>query len=282
MKKIIVPVDFSEESITAYKKALYIARAVEGEIIMVHVNKVKTFPAFFSKPKPNDDDEDILQRFEELTREVPNGAIPVKHLIKNGSVAHEINKVAEKHEAYMIVMGCHGHSGFEEFWAGSNAYKVVSHADCPVLTMRGDYKESGIKKIVLPVDITSYSRQKVPFTMDLARYTKAEIHVLGVCTDDSSEFVMKLTSYTSQVCYYLNDFNVKNVSDFIVGSNPTNVTIDYAKRVDADLIAIMTEQESSPINTFVGGYARQMVHHSPIPVLTLHRDLSLEGNVSII
>ena len=63
MKKIIVPVDFSQESITAYRKALYIAGAVGGEIIMVYVNKIKTFPAIFTGSKHNEEDEDILKRF---------------------------------------------------------------------------------------------------------------------------------------------------------------------------------------------------------------------------
>lgn len=51
--------------------------------------------------------------------------------------------------------------------------------------------------------------------------------------------------------------------------NPTDATIDYAIKVDANLIVIMTEQTSSPMNIIMGAYAQQMIHRSPIPVMSV-------------
>ena len=47
-------------------------------------------------------------------------------------------------------------------------------------------------------------------------------------------------------------------------------TIDYARKTEADIIVIMTEQEMTTANLFLGAYAQQMVNHSPIPVLNIH------------
>ena len=54
----------------------------------------------------------------------------------------------------------------------------------------------------------------------------------------------------------------------MIGGNITELAIDYAKKVNADLIAIMTEQTQSAKNIILGPYAQQMVNHSPIPVIS--------------
>ena len=50
----------------------------------------------------------------------------------------------------------------------------------------------------------------------------------------------------------------------------TDATIEYALKVDANLISIMTEQEKTTKNLWLGAYAQQMVNHSPIPVMSIH------------
>jgi len=54
------------------------------------------------------------------------------------------------------------------------------------------------------------------------------------------------------------------------GENISDATIDYAKKIDANLIAVMTAQETTTANIFLGPYAHQIVNHSPFPVLSIH------------
>jgi nucleotide-binding universal stress UspA family protein len=58
------------------------------------------------------------------------------------------------------------------------------------------------------------------------------------------------------------------------GSNITDMTIDYAKSINAELISIMTEQGQHPISLLMGPYAQHMVNNSPIPVLTIRPKIS--------
>jgi nucleotide-binding universal stress UspA family protein len=62
---------------------------------------------------------------------------------------------------------------------------------------------------------------------------------------------------------------VKYTTAFIEAENTTLSTIEYANEVNADLIVIMTEQEKTLSNIFLGPYAQQMVNQSHIPVLTI-------------
>ena len=281
MRKIIVPVDFSGDSLKAFQKAANMAKTQSAEIHLLHVKKTRSFASIFSFKK-DDDEVDVDKSFEEMLSNVKSSDVNIQTVTKSGSsVAKEIIKYAEAEDAYMIIMGTHGVSGFEEFWMGSNAYRVVSSAACPVLSMRGSSDVIGVTKIVLPIDLSATTRQKVPFTLDLAKHFKAEVHVVATCIDETDEFVMKLTSYSGQVARFLTEKGIKVVTEFLKGDNVTTMTIEYAKTVDADLIAIMTEQETSMLNAFLGAYAQQMVNHSPIPVLSMHKNPSLEGNISI-
>ena len=59
------------------------------------------------------------------------------------------------------------------------------------------------------------------------------------------------------------------VTDYVDAENTTLSTIEYAEKLNADLIVIMTEQEKTLSNIFLGPYAQQMINQSPIPVLAV-------------
>jgi hypothetical protein len=68
---------------------------------------------------------------------------------------------------------------------------------------------------------------------------------------------------------YCGERKIKYVSVVKESENITRTTIDYAETIGAGLIAIMTEQENTTANIFLGPYAQQMVNHSPVPVLSM-------------
>lgn len=271
MKNIIVPVDFSEYSTIALEKAILIAEKVYGDITLLHVNETESFGSFFGGKKHRSEEGDIEEKVTQLKSKYGQN---FKFETRKGKIHKEIVNLAEELDAWLIVMGTHGVSGFEEFWVGSNAYKVVSSAPCPVITTRLESTDHKIEKIVLPIDNSVESRQKVPITMDFAQYFKAEVHVVAVCTDDTPDLVEKMERYRKQVADFLGKHNVKCVEDISHGENVTEMTIEYAKKINADLISIMTEQESAASNLILGPYAQQMVNHSTIPVLTSRPDES--------
>jgi nucleotide-binding universal stress UspA family protein len=281
MKKIVVPVDFSEDSVRAFQMAVSIAQKVVAEISLLYIQREPALASFFSHSDKEIHDEEIEKNMQELMNRVPHAGVPVDSHIRKGRVFNEVVRFAEKENAYMIVIGTHGATGYEKSWMGSNAFKVVSSAECPVLTMRGDRNSLNIKKIVLPIDMTHTTRQKVPFTIELARFFNAKVYVLGVCTDEMEEFVTKITSYSAQVCRVLSKNGIDNEYEYAAGNNPTTLTIDYAKKIDADLICIMTDQENSLLSTLLGPHASQMVNQSPVPVLSMHKNADIEGDVSI-
>jgi nucleotide-binding universal stress UspA family protein len=272
MKKILVAIDFLDCSINALAHAVSIGGKAGADIHMVWVNIPDQSKEIFKC------DQDVLlqevdKRFKELIKEFSPelGKGKMNYRVREGKVYKEIVQEADDIKADMIVVGTHGSSGFEEFWIGSNANKIVSATEKPIISIRGGIDiQRPLSRIILPLDSTIETRQKVPFTTELARIHDAEIYVLGLYTTKVSAIRYQVDSYLDQVTEYIEEEGVKCIRDTVEADNLTNDTIEYAKKVDANLISIMTEQERTTANLWLGPYAQQMVNHSPIPVLSIH------------
>lgn len=272
MKKILVAIDFLDCSINALAHAVTIGSKAGAEIEMVWVNRPDSSKEIFQL-----DSESIIpeveKRFSELidkfSPDMGSGTMTYK--IREGKIYREIVTEAEESNADLIVVGTHGASGFEEFWIGSNANKIVSASTKPIITIRGGIDiHRSLSRIVLPIDSTVETRQKLPFTAEIARICGAEIFVVSMYTTKVSEVRYYVDTYTDQVIEYLEEEEIKYTRDAVEADNLTKSTIGYAERVDANLISIMTEQERTTANLFMGPFAQQMVNHSPFPVLSIH------------
>lgn len=273
-KKIIVGIDFSNCSINALEHAITIANKAQSNITLIWVNHLDYSKEIFSiEPKQ------LLKEVETRLENMVSKYSPklrgqtIDYKIKKGKVYKEICDYADEVKAFLVIVGTHGSSGFEEFWIGSNANRIVSTSKVPTITIRGGISiERDLKRIVMPFDSTQVTRQKMPITALLANYFNSEIHLLGLFTSSLDDIRFRIRNYISQAEDYLKENNIKYKTTFIDAHNITEVTLDYASKIDANLISIMTEQETSTANIWLGPYAAQMVNHSPIPVLSLHPD----------
>lgn len=267
MKNIIVPIDFSVESINGLKLALLFSRHAQINIHMVYVLQ-KTSDA---DKQSQDEEQRIAQgRFEKIIGDFnPQlGNDSTMHFqINNGRVYQEVVNLADQLPDSIITASTHGASGFQEFFIGSNAFRIISATEKPVITLRKNYCPENISKIVLPVDLSAGSRQKVPFTTDLAKLFGAEIHVVGVHTSRGRQDIKKIRSYTSQVAGYI-EGKVHCESNEVFGDNVPDMLTNYANAIKADLISITTEQ-SSGISLIMGNTAHQILNKAEIPVLCL-------------
>lgn len=272
---IIVGIDFSKGSLGALDYAVNIAAKSGAKVLMVWVDKVNYTSTFFNTPKTGYKAE-IKAQFEKLIKKYDKkikGKIDYK--IRSGKVYQEIANQAKYSDADLIVSGTHGTSGFQEFWIGSNANRIVSTAPCPVVTIRQGFcmkPKQGIKKIILPIDSTQETREKVPFAMRLAKHFNPEIHLVALHSTSVQSIKRRVNSYADQVEKYIKklDEGMKVVRASIDAESVTTSTLNYVKEVDGDLIAIMTEQETSAANIFLGPYAQQIVNRSEVPVLSVH------------
>jgi nucleotide-binding universal stress UspA family protein len=268
MKTIIVPLDFSEESLTGLNLALMLATKTGANIQMVHVIRKNTGDYYGQIEKES---QLAKSKFEEILNKYKNKSnlnFTISYTIKEGKVFKEVADLADKYDDALTVFSTHGVSGFEELFIGGNAYKITSHSRNPVITVRRSKIPSNINNIVLPLDITFQTREKVPYTVELAKLFGSKIHLLTIRLSNLKSIEKKLHQYSDQVASYIESHNIKCKIEHLHGSNLTDLTLDYARSVDADLISIMTEQEKSASNLLLGNYAHQFINKAFIPVLS--------------
>ncbi len=267
MKNFIVPVDFSAESLNGLKMAILFSQKTTVNIQMIYV-----------LPKATEDDQaameaetntaeaafkKIIQDFSPL---IGNDST-LNYLINKGRIYQEVVNQAESLPDSIISASTHGASGFQELFIGSNAFRIISATEKPVITLRKNSCPETIGKIVLPIDLSVDSRQKVPFTLELARLFNAEVHVVGIHTMRGLGNKRKIRSYISQVASYIED-KVPCVTSEVFGDNVVELVNNYAHAIKADLISITTERPSG-ISLIIGNTVHQILNKAEIPVLCL-------------
>ncbi len=276
MKNILVPIDFSKDSMNAFLHSILFANTLKANLRLIHVRKNKDYDEPFVLAGPDSGYgktvEEFCQSIVSRYLQIYNGGGKLDFIIKKGKIYKAIIEQAEKDKTDLIIMGTHGISGFEEFWLGSNAYRVVSKASCPVLTIRNGFKKKIITKIVLPIDAHRETRQKIPFTVELAKEFDAEVHVVDVRSTERKDIKKRLNNYADQAMHYVMEHGVKGVRNSKVGSNIADITIAYAVHANADMIAMVSNQRGTPVNMHLSTTAQQMVNHSPLPILSIYPD----------
>ncbi len=116
--------------------------------------------------------------------------------------------------------------------------------------------------------MTFQTREKVPYTVELAKKFGSKIHLLTIRLSNLKSIEKKLHQYAEQVASYLDTHKVPYTVEHLHGGNLTDLTLDYSRSIDADLISIMTEQEKSASNLLLGNFAHQMINKAYIPVLS--------------
>ena len=272
MSSIIVAIDFSNTSIHALEYAIPIANKMKSDINLIWVDKISSQESVYPDTT-NKNRNEAKKRFDELIHQYHKKltkGITMEYRLKKGRIYREVDSLAKITEADLIITGAHGISGFEEYWIGSNAYKIVTYASRPVITVRHDFPiRKNIDRIIVPMDQSAETLQKIPFIVRLATLFKSEVHV--VTTHNSHlKSIQRLTEKVAQTALrYFQGHDIRLVEDSIVSNDLTKALLTYSLNVDADLIAIMTEQET-PAKILLGAQAQQLVNQSPIPVLSIH------------
>ena len=156
IKKILVPIDFSDYSKSALKYAVNFCKNFNAEMILIYVVEPVIYPPDFSMgqiaiPSVNAEwDERARQELDKLAKEEIPDSVPVKTIIKTGKPFLEIIENAGELDVDLIIIATHGRTGVEHILFGSTAEKVVRKAPCPVLTLREPIKgfkyKDGMKK----------------------------------------------------------------------------------------------------------------------------------------
>ena len=273
INKILIPLDLSETSLLALEYAALVCEKFKADVHLLHVHSSTSFDVLPNFSTNILDEEEVKRN---ISDELGNYGERLKNdfginytvEIRGGSIAKEIGLAANEVNADLIVMGSHGVNGFQEFFMGSNAFRVVTSAKVPVLTVKDGVTPKDLPKIVMPIDSSSHTRDKVAETTTIAKAFGAEVHILTLITEEHEDEKAKFNLKVKQIEEHFDNDGVNYIKEIRHGDDIAEMTLQYSKEVDARLVVIMTEQEARTV-LFMGPYAQRIVNHSMIPVLSV-------------
>lgn len=274
MKKIIVPIDFSEYSDYALETAAMLARKNNAEILALHMLEMSE--ALLTKGENEMQMETVFylklaeKRFDEFLEKDYLEGLRVTPIVKHFKVFSEVNEVAKEQDADLIVMGSHGTSGIKEFFVGSNTEKVVRYAEIPVLVIKHNPILTEFDSVVFACDfsedsIAAYLKAKRMFDSLNAVMNIIYVNLPSESFKSTAEMEEKVTNFLKKADGNLDNLvNVAYVNDYTVEKGITN----FSNQIGADLIAIATHGRKGLAHFFEGSISEDLANHSTLPVMT--------------
>jgi nucleotide-binding universal stress UspA family protein len=286
-KNILVAIDFEEQSIVALDQTIKLAEFLRSGITLLHVIETgNVFDRFFRFG-----DEEIqrakslaLEKLNELTEKYAGSiSIPLETIVETGKVYSKILALSTAMQARFIIIGKNASDSNVRTVLGSNAIHIVEEAKVPVITIAGREHKIGYRNIVVPLDLTKQTREQIFNALTFGMHYKAHIKLVSVLIGGIKARKSRIFTRLKRAQRTLLDNGVDCSIELLKRGekHPYELVMEYAEEIDADLIMVMTHQESTSNDNYIGAFAQRIINYSNVPVLSFTYAASNE-NESII
>ena len=275
--QLLVPVDFSHQSLVTLEQAINLAGVYNGDITIHHVvEDLGPLAKLFAKKLDNDDMKKALAaKLDKLARDqAAQSGVKVTSEIAQGIVHECIVEQANSMNATLIVMSTLETSSLKKRFIASNTLRVVKQAQCPVITIRGKEHRAGCSNLVVPLDLTKETKQKVTHAIGFAKlFSDTIIRLVSIIRTTEEVKFKALSRQMDLVREQVENSGVDcsaSLVKILKGKDTVaEAIIAYARMVKGDCIVIMTQQEVNPTEVFLGSSAQAIINNSDIPVMSI-------------
>ncbi|MBL4592348.1 MAG: universal stress protein [Flavobacteriales bacterium] len=256
--KVLVPHDFTAVADCAVSHASKLAKSFDGEVYLLHV---------VSKPKEVDA---AKQKLEKLVEQADSKYDVNTHVIvRIGNIFEDIGDVASEIGAGYIVMGTHGAKGMQKIM-GSHALRVISHSKVPFIIVqeKGPSDTDAYDDIVLPIDHSDVTKQKLQIAANIATHFNSKIHIFAAKENDQFLQVKLDRELTFAKKYFTEksiSYSIENASE---SGGFKKQLIRFAAKISADMIAIVNTRDGALLPDFLGSEEQEVIaNDAEIPVI---------------
>lgn len=273
MKKILIAVDFSENSEAAIANAKCIASAGGAELVFLHVHEpfmisvVAPGPGVVSRSKYLDFEDNSKKRLNAYVEQSRDEGYRSEGIFAVGVLETEIDKRIKEIDPYLIVVGRSGTGGLIDRLLGSTAARVALRSPCPVL--------------VVPTRLTNIKFDRVVYATQLEYQETATLHQVKVLTKmlNAQLFFVKVNAL-EQPNRQPDDIFVEQIKDVLgpesevafekAGSVADGIE-SFCQKVDADLVIISARERGFLEEAFVyPKITKDLLRQTDIPLLVYH------------
>ncbi len=274
---ILIPTDFSEQSIQAVKYAQIITKSIKANVHFIYVIEGAEHN-HRSQPEQQEEfiKKNIRLKFESILASINDNldSNEFNLVIEKGKVYDRILETAAAINAKLLIMGCNSAGDYKNRFLGSNALRIMRSCPVPVLSSNQHSQLSKFKNIILPIDLSKETKDKLSKAIALAKLDPNIIlHIVTVVFDADEFLINRLGQQLVKVKSTIEKSKVKYTAEIIKSSlgyeSLGEIIADYSRKIEGDVIMLMTQQEISHTPYFVSSLAQEIINISEVPVMTI-------------
>lgn len=263
---ILVPTNFSSRANIAYRQSISFAERTKGDIYLLHVipHKANSESLDFEIDAIQNQ---VLKLLEDSSASVRQ---KVHTRIEYGAVNQTIVKVEKELSPDFLFIGSDAARNDHN---RSITLKLIDKVSCPIVVFAGRYDKVGCDKIVLPVDLTKETKQKVDLTLKIARIYESKVFVVSATGSNDEKTMTALKKRIEEVKAIFDKLNVECETKILKTNTSVesmaNAINDFADDIEASAIVIMTRQENKLQKFFVGSMATELIKKANVPIVCI-------------
>lgn len=278
MNNILVPIDFSENSLHALDIALKMASKSKAKMHLLHVNMMLAYQVAFPE-YPTMTEIEAVQYLDEakmkmnnlkvkLIAQPENANISIETDVISGFLHPVLEEIIGEKQIDLIVMGTKGTTNSNSLFVGSNTEKVIRNSPCPVLVIPAASGTFFLETVVFSSTLT---QEQLPAFKQLALLQQLfnfEVKILYMKNPGGFQNVVE----TEQALYKLASvagLEYSQVFTAPIALDEEKMILDFAQKEEADLIVMATHQRKGFSHLLFGSLTENTANHSNIPVLSI-------------
>jgi nucleotide-binding universal stress UspA family protein len=276
MKTILLPTDFSENSINAIHYATDLFKDVPCNFYILNVQKVSSFisdnmmlvssSATIYNSIIDEAKKSISNIISNIEAKYNNSNHTFYSIVDYDNFIDSINQVSKKYEVDLIVMGTNGASGFGKMIFGSNTVRVMQRCNVPVLAIPNHYKFLGLNKIAFTTNHqTLFKAEELSTLSELLKLYNPKFNILHLA--DENHLAQKQDENTSFFATYF-----PNAQHEYIDSNSKemfNAVHEFINYNDIEMLAMMHEKHSFLERLFTQHAVETFAFSINVPFLVL-------------
>lgn len=268
-RSILVAWDFSTVAEYALEHALIFAENVDANVTLLHIVK-----------KGSQLDEVKAKMAESVAKLQNETGVLVEVIVREGSIFTSINDIAKEMNSMLVLMGTHGIKGMQKL-TGSWALKVIIGSRVPFIVVQAPPVQKKYSSVVLPVDFKKENKEKLSWAEFLGKFFKAKMRIITPKIPEG-QMLQRTKANLVFAKKYLENRGIDYEIDTADGGNDFAMeTVDFAKKIEADIILIMTTKNISFQDYMLGAHEQFVIANSAhIPVMCVNprTDLAKYGS----
>jgi nucleotide-binding universal stress UspA family protein len=275
-RRILVPVDFSDTSRSAFRFAQQLAADRNASLTVIHVYHPEFDAAnpYMAEPLGAMESlkRELLDKFVDNNRVDDTGGgtattLEVHREVRIGFAAEEIVRLGREEQFDLIIMGSTGEAGILEKVFGSVSIHVAQRSCCPVIFIPKDVHYRPFDKILYATNFQPCDNEVVPYLGELAKVYQAELHIVHIAGKNNGR-ELHAGQYVSLLPKEVRKLARLETIDTL--GSVTEGLNQYVRAENIDLVVLGTQQRGLVDKILHRSVTKRVLINSKLPMMVLH------------